>query len=499
MSPSAHPPIGVLLQQAAAAFNAGRLDAADSLCRDLVARAPRNVDVLRLQGRILTRQSRYQDAERVLEQAARLAPRDAEVAFAVGQLRLRQGRYERAVDSFAAAERLDPKHPQARALRAEALRRCGNAEAAIELLGAALDPLSAATLSAAEVDLGRPDRAESILRAVLSDARIGQTDANTRSQLHRRLGEVLEARNACEDALAAYVAAKACLAGPCDLGAIERRVAAIEAFFTPERFAQLPVPTLRTRRPVFIIALPRSGTSLLERQIASHQRASAAGEVDAIQRAVDAMEDPSAPSASYPMVLRGALPRDLDAIVRDYLAATDPYAPPTAERVVDKSVVHWMHAGLIAAAFPDAAMIHLERDPMDTGLSCFDRLLPWAMPWSSTLEHVGTVVGLADRLASHWHRVLPGRMHRVRYEDLVRRPREILGGVLEAIGLDWDDRCLRHEESFARTSEAHRPPPTLSEEQVRRPLSDRSIGRAARFGEALRPMREAYERASGRR
>ncbi len=476
-----------LLRRAAAAFAGNDLPTADSLARAALESRPSDVDAWRLLGRIRTRQSLWADADAAFDRAARLRPGDAEVAVGRGQLRLRQGRTSDAIALFEDALGRRPDLTEARLALADAWRRSGEiskARAALGTPGIALGYLIAADCA---IDEGDAAEAERLLRAGLDK----QPEATQRHYMHRRLGELLERANRPGEAFAEYVAGKRATPASFDWHQFRSRFDRCRSFFQASQLERLPRASIRTRRPIFIASVPRSGTSLLARQIAAHPQGGDAGETPALHEQVEAWSDPSAPSTSWPLCMRGFLARDLDEVARAYLDRTAPFAPLGTERVADKHLWNWLYVGLIAVAFPEATIVHLHRDPIDTGLSCFERLQNSSMPWAATLEGVGEMLARSEVLMEHWRRLLPGRIVSVRYEDLVADPRSQLGAVLDAAGLPWSDDCLRHDRLRA---DAVMPAPTLSAEQVKRPLYRSAIGRADRFGSALDPLREAYGR-----
>jgi hypothetical protein len=306
----------------------------------------------------------------------------------------------------------------------------------------------------------------------------------------RRLGEIKEQQGDFAEAFDCYRRCREGLRVNFSFDEARRELGRMVDTFSADMMAAMPKPSVRSRRPIFIVGMPRSGTTLLEKMIAAHPMGSGGGETPAMRTQILRFANPPEAERRWPEVARLMTSADLDGIANAYLAATEQYVTSGVERVADKHLQNWMFAGIIAATFPDATMVHLERDPFDAGISCFERLVPAAMPWCCRLEWVGQMLAINEWLMQHWHRVMPGRMIRIRYEDLAREPAKTLAPILESAGLPWDDACLRHHErAHAGLRE---PPPTLSADQVKRPVYDSSIGRAGRFGEALEPMRMAY-------
>lgn len=480
-----------LMQRAIAAFSVGDLATAGQLSDRLLGMAPHDINVWLLRGRIAARTSRWSQAEEALNRAAQLAPKEGEVPFARAMMRMRQGRMAEAAELLAKAEQLRPNHPEARSARAECYRQMGQPKKALDILGRAPTTQSqAVTVSEAMIDLGDLESAEKVLRDAMA-----WEFRNTTSKQHmlRRLGELREQQGDYAGAFEHYRRSREGLRVNFLLEDAQRELGRVVKAFTPEAIASMAKSTNTSRRPIFIVGMPRSGTTLLEKMIASHPKAAGAGETNAFRAQLQPYATPPEEARRWPEVISVISTEELDGIANAYLSLTEQYVAPGVERVADKHLQNWMLAGIISACFPNATMVHIERDPFDTGISCFERLVPAAMPWCCRLDWVGQMLAVNDWLMNHWHTVMPGRMLRVRYEDLVREPAKHLKPILDAADLPWDDACLRHHER--QHAGLREPPPTLSADQIRRPVYDTAIGRADRFGAVLDPMREAYRAA----
>lgn len=479
------------LSAAVDAFRQGQYAAAENICLAHIKSQP-SANAFLLLGRLRTQQSRFNDAWQALDRASTMAPNDAVIVTARGQVRLRQGREAEALQLFERACKLDPKMADARLLRAECVRRFGDPDAALALIGELGAQFGYGALVAGRALADRGDAGPAIDRFRIGLAMEDGGPAN-RVQLHQELGKALEQRGDYAGAFAEFTAAKTMLPTAFEAARFTTEAERLCEFFSKATIDELARPEFRTKRPVFIVGMPRSGTTLLEKMIAAHPQGAGAGETGALRRQIARWVDPADATLVFPEILRTFTAARYESIAREYLAETAVHAPKGVERVADKNLHNWLMAGLIAVAFPDAAMIHIERDPIDVGFSCFERLLVQPMPWSANLEHVGLVLGTIERVMQHWHDVLPGRMLRVRYEELVRDPRGQMTRVLDFIGLPWDDAVLKHE---ARKRKGEEPAPTLSGDQVKRPIYDESIGRAARFGAAIDPLRKSYAAAA---
>ncbi|MGH7030610.1 MAG: sulfotransferase family protein [Stellaceae bacterium] len=233
--------------------------------------------------------------------------------------------------------------------------------------------------------------------------------------------------------------------------------------------------------PVFIVGMPRSGTTLVEQMLASHPEVHGAGELGEIERAVAALGGPD----GVPADIGGAELRRLGA---SYLAKVTALAPG-ATRITDKMPANFRYAGLIHLALPNARIIHLSRDPVDTCLSCFSILFGGDQPFTYDLGELGRYYRAYQRLMAHWRAVLPaGVMLEVRYEALVGDFEQEARRIVAHCGLRWNAACL----DFHNT---RRPVHTASSVQVRRPLYRSSVGRWRPAEEVLRPLLDALAEA----
>jgi tetratricopeptide (TPR) repeat protein len=231
--------------------------------------------------------------------------------------------------------------------------------------------------------------------------------------------------------------------------------------------------------PVFIVGMMRSGTTLVEQILASHPRVHAAGERKYFGNAIDsafAVTGAGDGGAGWP--LDGAALRRLGAAYVAQLCA----GVPTAEKVTDKMPANFRFVGLIHLALPNARIIHLRRDPIDTCLSIFSRLFSDEQPFAYDLGELGRYYRAYDRLMAHWRRVLPaGVMLEMRYEDLVADFETQARRLVAYCGLEWDDACRL----FYR---AQRPVKTASVAQVRQPVYRTSVGRWRPDRTLLQPL-----------
>lgn len=237
-------------------------------------------------------------------------------------------------------------------------------------------------------------------------------------------------------------------------------------------------------RPLFVVGLPRSGTTLVERTLASHPAITSRGESADLAQAVVRLASPASGKAE--LVQRSAR-MDFAALGRTY-GGTLPPATGHA-RVVDKTPGNFLYLGLVAAALPQARIIHLRRNPMDACYAMYKTLFRMAYPFSYDMDDLGRYWLGYSELMAHWRRVLPAdRFIEVDYEALVADHEGVSRRLVTHAGLEWDSACL----AFDRNPE---PTLTASAAQVRLPVYRNSVGLWRRYEDQLAPLRQRFEEA----
>jgi hypothetical protein len=230
-------------------------------------------------------------------------------------------------------------------------------------------------------------------------------------------------------------------------------------------------------KPVFIVGMPRSGTSLAEQILASHPEVFGAGELNDFEQEAAKLAQSAGDGSPAAFVEAGRM-RTLGSA---YLARLVAHAPK-ADKLVDKMPSNFRFLGLIRLALPNARVIHMRRDPIDTCLSCFSKRFFGQLPWSYDLAELGRYYRAYEASMAHWRTALPERfMIEVRYEDLVADLEGQTRRMLAHIGLDWDPRCL----DFHTTE---RTVCTASAAQVRQPIYRTSIERWRAYEGRLGPL-----------
>ena len=436
--------------------------------RQAVALDPRSAEGWSSLGVSLDALGRVDEPLRCLERALELAPRSVATLLRLGGVLISRGEVVDAEACFREAERLEAGRGVPGLV--VALERQGRTEEAASLVDAhegLLGTDSWFTISAVRVLL-RAGRAADAL-AALDSLEPPTRPADVTAQEHAR-GDVLDALGEHEDAFLAHQRAHAARGLSFDPAVHRARIDWVISTWSEARLRAAPRPSVDASDLVFIVGMPRSGTTLVEQILASLSGVRSFGELDdlpQLARDVDLTDAFSVANASA-----------------RYLARVR--SDGSARRVIDKLPLNFLYLHTASVLFPGARVVHVRRDPLDTCVSCYFKDFAATLAWSGDLAALGSFYGDYARLMAHWDAVQPLPIHEVRYEELVARPEEVARGLVDFVGLEWDPACLRFHErgSIAKTA---------SYAQVTQPIYTRSVGRASRYGAHLDPLRAALE------
>ncbi len=484
-----------------------------------MALAPRFAEAQHHLAAALAESGRGDEAITAFGQALAMAPHFPESHHRLANLLRDKGRLEEAVAEYRAAIALHPADPQLHLdLGATLLLKSDPAAEAALREAVALDSSSAHlwnALGAALNCLGKFEEASACFRRALEISpearfyrgllstgrnaasageigRLVQLVARSDVPLEERitaefsLGRMLDEAGRFDDAFAHFAAAnrlfkesRATAGLRFDAGALEREVSRRIATFTPNFFAARRAWGNPAEAPVFIVGMPRSGTSLVEQIAASHPDVFGAGELQTIEQA---------PLAGMPPHLwDGAA---IAGAAGAYLAHIHSIASRPARRITDKMPNNIFHLGLIGTMFPGARVIFCRRDAVDNCLSCFfqqfdgDNIL-----FSYDLADCARQCLETQRLAAHWIKALPLRMLEIQYESLIAAQETESRRLIEFLGLPWHPACLNFHQQ-------QRPVMTASVWQVRQPIYTRSVGRWHDYQRHLGPLLNALKKTT---
>jgi tetratricopeptide (TPR) repeat protein len=507
----------------------GRLD--DALkCYRQALRSSANDAMARLNiGRTYQQQGRYDDAERMYNEAEFLDSDPARYHFCLGSLWADRENDAEAVRHYQLAVDRDPELSLAYQGLGLAFVEKGRHQDAEACLQRAIenDPnLAASWIGLSRLQAERGDFESSCrsarialgiqvsqtgahfqlatnLRGKLPSAEVVQMegllnqkylDEGARAFLHFALGSVYDDRARFREASAAFETANALKSAiraargeTYDPDSHSRLVDRLIATFTPEFLARGPEWRDTAPTPVFVVGLPRSGTSLTEQILASHPQVHGAGELPELLELFATVPGlVGRPAADRCQALHWLSADSARSISRRYLETIDALTPPNASRVVDKMPENYQLLGLIAMLWPRSRVIVCNRNLRDVAVSCWQTNFS-RLRWANEFEHIARRFADYLRLLGHWRETRPLEWLDVSYEDLVNDLDGQTRRLIDFVGLPWDPACLQFHS-------ARRIVRTASMVQVREPVHANSIGRWKNYEQTLRPLFQALER-----
>lgn len=475
----AHYNLGILL------FQQERWADAEAAFRKVVALAPNNAKALNYLGAVLMATPRRPEAVTHIRQALALDPKNANAYNNLGIIYGDLRQYDEALKNFSKAIAYDPASASAHSNRGYLHMEMGAYPEARRDLTAAIraDPnLAEAFFNLSLLETPGPDTPWlQPLEALY--ARRESLPPTPRCSLEFAMGKVQEGLGRYDAAFNAYRAGNELYfrAHPYNEAAEERWLEGVQARYTAEVVAlggEAGRDGEDSRVPVFIVGMPRSGTTLLEQILSSHPALHGAGELPLLPEMVRKVRAPGGNAPEW----RALLPK-LRMMGRDYLDEVWKRAPESAY-ISDKLPGNFRYLGLLHLMLPQAKIIHSMRDPIDTCVSCYSIRFKRGHEYSYDLGALGRYYNRYRQVMAHWRRVLPpGAILDVSYEGLIDDPEGEVRRMLEFVGLPWDPACLRFHENKRAVG-------TASVTQVRQQMYGSSRGRWRRFDAHLGPLVE---------
>lgn len=500
----------------------GRLQEAEPLLLRALQLDERSFSVWIEYGAVLMLSNRFREAGEAFERALGLSPGDAMALHNLGRVAFETGGEKRAVALYRQALRQDPGLAACHTNLGIAQRVLGDFEAARSAFERALElePLQAEAINGLvgllelegryadalqRIEAAIKARGDPLLQlgAARVEHRMKRHDAavqrlqklkdsnlseNFRMQREFILGDVLDEMGRYDEAWAHYYAANKMKGVRFSPAEWSRHVDAIIAAFPGDEAREVARSKKPSSKPVFIVGMPRSGTSLAEQILASHSQVFGAGELTTLAMLVDEIPRRINAARPYPQCMPELSARRLTRLGRVYLDALDELSP-AARRVTDKMWQNFEYLGLIERMLPGARVVHCSRNPLDTGLSCFFQNFAGqaGVPFSYDLAHIGAYYRDYARLMAHWRKVCVLPIYELSYETLVSEPEDTSRALIEFLGLPWEEACL----SFHLNKRVVN---TASVAQVKEPIYKRAVARHTHYDAYLQPLRQALDR-----
>jgi tetratricopeptide (TPR) repeat protein len=468
-------------------FGLSRMAEAANSFRRVIALAPEDAEAHANLGNALRELGAYPEAEASYRRSIALNAQFARAYFDLGALLYTQERYAEAEQSYRQALAMKADYVEACNNLGRSIRRQGRLDEARECFENAIviDPDSVeayfnlASLRHFEPGQPEPERLEKLV------SKLPFLTENARIRYWFALGKMREDIGHYDDAFAAYAqgsSLKHAQISPNEASRIAL-IDNVRTVFDTAFFASHPAPAATGKSPIFIVGMPRSGTSLIEQILSTHPDIYGAGELHDLENIVFSIAtDAGLPNERYPEIAAGMSKEAFLRLGRAYVDNVWKLAPD-AGHITDKMMSNFAHIGMIRQMFPNAKIIHAMRDPMDSCFSCYATLFAKNnLDFSYELGDLGRYYVRYIQLMQHWQQVLPpGTILELRYEDMVADTEGQARRLLEYLELPWDPRCLDFHQN-------QRVVKTASAAQVRRPVYKSSVARWRHFEAHLRPL-----------
>ncbi len=439
-------------------------------------------------GTVLSISGRQPEAVAYIREALRLRPDLFFAYLTLASTLMTLGEPDEALRLIEQALALQPGNIDAISLATTIDQQMGHIEKAHErikpLIEAGTDDVNVALAYATICStLDEPETGIEYMERLLREA--PSLTATGRRNLHFNLGKLYDKQKSYDRAFAHYRQGNELKEVQFDPVRQRADTDASIALQTRTLLDRLPHARIRSERPVFVVGMPRSGTTLVEQILASHPDVFGAGELPDIIQLTDALRDQTGSGRNYPHFLTELAQAQVDSAAQQYLDHLAELAGDEA-RVIDKMPGNFLFLGLIELLFPGARIIHCTRDPIDTCLSCYFQNFSRSHPYSYDLAHLGSFYRNYARLMEHWREVIRLPMLEVRYEDMIDDQEAGSRRIIEFCGLPWDDRCLQFHQTQRFVA-------TASYDQVRRPIYRSSVRRWEKYAAYIEPLRRALE------
>ena len=465
------------------------LDDAEALLRHAVQVAPGFVAAWMLLGPVLMERSKFLDAIDAFSEATRLAPNDAEAWAGLGNAHARASNVEQGVDAFARSVALDPNAPGVQMGYAHVLKTVGDQAGALQAYRAAIrekPDFGEVYWSMANLKVFKFEKQE----VAAMEQQLERDDLKTSPEIHLRfaLGKAYEDRGDFDRAWHYYHSGNQLQRTQVqyDLNEFEARQAKIMEVFSRDFLAERAGQGCMAADPVFIVGLPRSGSTLIEQILASHSQVEGTAELPILSKIASSIGRYRRDHVQYPQAVQDLRAKDLKAYGEQYLEETRRHRSTGRPYFTDKLPNNFSHIGLVSLILPNAKIINTRRHPLDSCLGAYKQLFGQGQNFTYDMFEIAEYYRQYHAIMTHWHTALPGKILDVHYEETVTDLEGQVRRVLEFCGLPFEEQCLR----YYATERAVK---TASSEQVRQPIYRGALGKWRRYEKHLGPWQEALD------
>jgi len=525
-SPVFSPMLGVspadlqrILNEGIAFHKAGNAEEAERRYRQVLEIAPNQPDALNLLG-VLAAEGEYFDiAIDMMKKALTVRPKDPSILNNLGHALFECNRYEEARDPLERAVALKPDFDEAKFNLGQVLRQLGEQDMALRLwreVWEADNRVFAALVGICGIlsDQGKFEEAEKTAREVIArlphrpagyislahihkfktdDGTLGELESMLKLEdlpdvektaLHYAAGKVADDLKLYERAFQHFDEANSTAHKGYDHEAIETMRRQKRVVFSQKFFRERQNWGFVSDMPVFIVGMPRSGTTLTEQILAAHPEVHGGGELALMEQLTRFAEEISPTRDEFPISVLKLTKFGVELVGRRYMDALSKHPDYPVKRITNKMPHNFEFLGLIALALPGAKIIHCRRNPLDTCVSCWTKNFNDAHSYNRSLSDLGRYYAGYYELMEHWRQVLPMPILDIDYEDYTTDLEGTARKLVDFIGLEWDPRCLE----YYKLDRAVR---TASQWQVRQPIYTSSVGRWRNYMPNVQPLIDA--------
>ncbi|MDH3305162.1 MAG: sulfotransferase [Gammaproteobacteria bacterium] len=453
------------------AYAAGDIDEAERLFRRTVKLAPDFVNAIIDLGKVLKEQNRFEEAIECLRRATKLEPTSVKAHYQLASTLSPAALNYEAIESYERVLEIRPRHAGAKLGLGHMLKTVGRQEEAVKAYRDCIEL--------------KPDKGETywslanLKTYTLTDEDIHEMESwiekegigdESRVNFLFALAKAYEDKGEFDRAWEYYGEGNSTrrMLEHYDPVATEVKNDAIIEVFSKdfvERSSGLGHPD---HAPIFVVGLPRSGSTLIEQILASHSTVEGTAELPYVNQVARTLDLNRADGINYPEALLELEEKHFKALGKDYLDRAQMHRLEGTSRFIDKMPNNFPSVGFIHLMLPNAKIIDARRYPLDSCLSCYRQLFGRGQPFTYDLTDIGEYFLQYQRMMDHWHEVLPGRVLTVQYEDVVTDFETQVRRLIDYCELPWEDACLRFHDT-------DRPVRTASSEQVRQPIYTKSV------------------------
>ena len=453
----------------------------------MVAELPDNIEILVMMGQLKAAQYKPAEAINCINAALRIEPDQLALIRVLATYYMLGGQYDKALELYRQAIELNPDLPELTQSSSALLRVTNQHAAAEQQLRQAIErhPTYAASFPTITslINFKPDDPLFQVINELLENSTLTDQD---RTKLHFSLGKMYDDSHQYDLAFHHYQTGNELANRQYDPAKASHWIDEIIGLWNrsaapTETQAGLP-------SPVFVVGMPRSGTTLVEQILVSHPNTASAGETHFIENMANLAWETLGSQTNYPHFQNQLTPALLAQLGTEYLSRLRLKAQAVAasSHLIDKMPTNFAYVGLILELFPDAKIIHIGRDPLDTCLSCYFQNFDTGNSYSFDLQSLGHFYRNYQRLMDHWQASYPDNILEIEYEQLINDQEHESKKMIDFIGLDWDPACLQFHTNTG-------PVITASATQVRQPIYKKSLQRWQNYRQHLQPLAAALE------